>query len=383
MKIDNPQVTLADDARTTAGNSGSFAENGFILRTGASGNGFLDWLHQFSLTGEDGKLYSVGGAILSMEREGLDVVTLTVAEGKGRAEQLPGSIYKVGRYPGMLYEGMWRFPSGTLDIRKESEKVTVSCGKQYKVECMADRSWHFILDSLDGRYSADLWHRPSGCPLWYGRETPSYLTQHSITYGYNWAGAVEGSIVLDGRRIKVAGLGIRERYVAVDSCAAEIGGWEDWGWVSFNEIHFSMYDMRLGMKDFALYDLSTGKYYPEGKLSVTHEDWAFLRELDGFIPTVYRIRAEVADGIYEAVAKVCNATTWGATGKVPDNPVATLTYSDVEGTFTGSDGSVRHLTGGRGTMSIREWHAYPNILPRELYMDAAETSECSSKFETL
>lgn len=48
--------------------------------------------------------------------------------------------------------------------------------------------------------------------------------------------------------------------MAVDSCAAEIGGWEDWGWVSFNEIHASLYDMRLGMKDFALYDLENKAY---------------------------------------------------------------------------------------------------------------------------
>ena len=72
-----------------------------------------------------------------------------------------------------------------------------------------------------------------------------------------------GEIVLNGRSIRVSGMGIRERYVAVDSCAAEIGGWEDWGWVSFNEMHASMYDMRLGMKDFALYDLATQRYYPE------------------------------------------------------------------------------------------------------------------------
>lgn len=369
MKIVNPEVTAADDARTTAGKE---------VRSG-----FLDWLHQFSLTGEDGELYSVGGAILSMSLEGLDVVSLNVAKGEGRAVQLPESVYKIGEYPGMLYENMWRFQAGTLRIEQGPDTVTVSCGKQYRVECLGDRSWHFILDSGDGRYSADLWHCPSGCPLWYGRETPSYLTQHSITYGYNWAGAVDGVIVLDGRRIKVSGLGIRERYVAVDSCAAEIGGWEDWGWVSFNEIHCSMYDMRLGMKDFALYDLVNSRYYPEGKLSITHEDWTFLRELDGFIPAVYRIRVEVEDGVYEAVAMVCNATTWGATGKVPDNPVATLTYGQVDGTFTGKDGMIRHLTGGRGTMSIRQWHAYPRILPRELYMDNAGPAECISKFDTL
>ena len=369
MKIANPQVTLADEARAGVDE--------------AVRSGFLDWLHQFSLTGDDGELYSVGGAILSMSLEQLDVVSLTVARGKGQARQLPESIYKVTEYPGMLYERMWRQPAGTLTIERGDDCVRVSCGPQYRVECFADHSWHFLLDSLDGTYRADLWHRPSGCPLWYGRETPSYLTQHSITYGYNWAGAVTGEIVLNGRAIRISGLGIRERYVAVDSCAAEIGGWEDWGWVAFDEMHASLYDMRLGMKDFALYDLVNRRYYPEGKLTVTHEDWAFFRELDGFIPTTYHIAIEVADGRYEVEAHVCNATTWGATHRVPDNPVATLTFGRVTGTFTQSDGPGLVLTGGRGTMSIRQWHAYPHILPCELYVDAEEKGECQNKFDTL
>lgn len=369
MKINNPKVTLADEARRGVEEQ---------VRSG-----FLDWLHQFSLTGEDGELYSVGGAILSMSLEKMDVVTLTVAKGRGEARQLDGTIYKVGNYPGMLCEKMWRNPEGTLDIKILNDRVSVSCGPQYRVECFADNTWHFMLDTLDGEYKADLWHRPSGCPLWYGREKPSYLTQHSITYGYNWAGAVDGEIEIKGKKIKVSGLGIRERYVAVDSCAAEIGGWEDWGWISFNEIHSSMYEMKLGMKDFAMYDLETGKYYPEGQLLIKHSDWAFLRELDGFIPTVYNVSIVVEDGVYEAEAHVCNATTWGATHKVPDNPVATLTFGEVTGTFRSNDGRVRVLTGGRGTMSIRQWHAYPNILPRELYVGCDDDRNCINKFDTL
>lgn len=370
MKIDNPRVTLADEARAGVEE---------LVRSG-----FLDWLHQFSVTGDDGELYSIGGAILSMNLEQMDIVSITVASGRGRSRQLPCSIYKVGEYPGMIYDNVWRYPSGTLRIVRKDSSVEVSCGEHYKVECFEDNSWHFMLDTADGEYRADLWHRPSGFPLWYGREKPSYLTQHSITYGYNWAGAVDGEIYVRGRRIKVSGLGIRERYVAVDSCAAEIGGWEDWGWVSFNEIHFSMYDMRLGMKDFALYDLLTGKYYPEGKLTVNHEDWVYLRELGGFIPETYRISVEVEDGVLEAEAHVCNATTWGATGKVPDTPVGTLTYGEVKGRFSCNDGSVRQLTGGRGVMSVRQWHAYPDIMPRELAgLSDNKDVQCKNKFDTL
>lgn len=115
-------------------------------------------------------------------------------------------------------------------------------------------------------------------------------------------------------------------------------------------------------------------------MTITHEDWAFLRELDGFIPTIYQVRIEVSDGAFEVKAHVCNATTWGVTFQVPDYPVATLTFDQVEGRFINHDGSIRELTGGRGALSVRQWHAYPNILPRELYSDEIKTG---TKFETL
>ena len=62
MKINNPKVTLADDARVGVKEE---------LRSG-----FLDWLHQFSVIGDDGELYSLGGSILSMHLEQMDLVSL-------------------------------------------------------------------------------------------------------------------------------------------------------------------------------------------------------------------------------------------------------------------------------------------------------------------
>lgn len=369
MKINNPKVTLEDEARCGVKED---------VRSG-----FLDWLFQFSVTGDDGELYSLGGSILSMELEQLDLVSMNWTSGKGNANQLPNSIYKVCNYPGMKFERLIRNPKGTLDIQKLDDKVVVTCGKEYKVECFLDNSWHFMIDSQDGEYKADLYHIPFGFPLWYGRENPSYLTQHSITYGYNWSGNVKGKIWIKGKEVSVEGRGIRERYVAVDSSAAELGGWEDWGWFGFDEIHSSLYDMRLGMKDFAMYDIENQKYYPEGNLKIIHEDWAFSRELGGFIPTKYNVQIEVEDGIYEVNAYVCNLTTWGATHKVPDNPVGTITYDEVRGTFTDKNGNVRQLHNGRGTMSIRQWHAYPNILPPELFSDDVVEVESASKFDTL
>lgn len=366
MKVKNPNVTLADEAR-----QGVKEE----VRSG-----FLDWLYHFSVIGEEGELYSIGGSILSMELEQIDFVSMNLTKGKGSAQQLPNSIYKIGRYPGIQFEKKVSYPKGTLSVIKEKHRVVITCGKEFYVECKDDHSWHLKIDSLDGEYKADLYHKPKGYPLWYGREEPSYLTQHSITYGYNWAGNVDGTLWIKGNEIKVKGQGIRERYVAVDSCAAELGGWEDWGWFTFNEIHSSLYDMRLGMKDFSVYDLDKEKHFPEGVMTIEHEDWVFLRELDGFIPSTYKIKIEVEDGLYEIHAQVCNVTTWGVTFKVPDNPVATLTFDKVSGTFQEKDGTIRVLTGGMGNLSVRQWHAYPNILPRELYSDEEKTGE---KFSTL
>ena len=114
-------------------------------------------------------------------------------------------------------------------------KIEITCVETEKLKKLESEVWRIrrmvqlMLDTCDGEYKADLYHRAHGFPLWYGREKPSLLTQHSITYGYNWSGDVDGTIWLDGKEIKVKGTGQRERYVAVDSSAAELGGWEDWG----------------------------------------------------------------------------------------------------------------------------------------------------------
>ena len=366
MKIDDPKVTLNDDARNGVEED---------VRSG-----FLDWLFEFNVTGDDGELYALGGSMLSLAVEKLDVVTLNCSKGRGSAQQLKSSIYKLTKFPGNVFEQMYRNPQGTLQIERREHSVFVRCGEEFAVECFEDNSWHFMVATRDGDYKADLYHRPHGFPLWYGRDKPSFLTQHSVTYGYNWAGDVEGAFTYKGKTVKVKGTGQRERYVAVDSSAAELGGWEDWGFITFNEIHSSLYDMRLGMKDFAVYDLEKEVYYPEGELTIEHEDWAYMRELDGFVPSYYSIKIKVADGAFEVRAHVCNARTWGVTFQVPDDPVATLIFDEVTGRFRNSDGTVRELTGGRGSMSIRQWHAYPNILPRELFSDEVKTGE---KFATL
>ena len=142
-------------------------------------------------------------------------------------KQLKNSIYKLANYPGLCMNHFYRNPQGTLKIEKKENSVVVSCGKHYTVECFDNGTWHLVLDTCDGEFKGDLYHRAHGYPLWYGREKPSLLTQHSITYGYNWSGDVDGIVWINGKEIKVKGTGQRERYVAVDSSAAELGAWED------------------------------------------------------------------------------------------------------------------------------------------------------------
>ena len=69
MKIETPNVTLADEARSGVEED---------VRSS-----FLDWLFQFSVTGDDGESYSIGGSILSMALEKPDAVSFTCARGQG------------------------------------------------------------------------------------------------------------------------------------------------------------------------------------------------------------------------------------------------------------------------------------------------------------
>lgn len=69
MKIEHPAVTLADEARNGAEEE---------VRSG-----FLDWLFECNVEGDDGELYALGGSILSMNLEKMDLVTICLAKGRG------------------------------------------------------------------------------------------------------------------------------------------------------------------------------------------------------------------------------------------------------------------------------------------------------------
>lgn len=146
MKIQNPDVTLRDEARCGVEEQ---------VRSG-----FLDWLFQFTMKGDDGEFYALGGSILSMALEKMDLVSLVCAIGTGGVQQLPNSIYKITRFPGAKFHKLLRNPQGTLKIEQSENCVVITCGENYKVECYADHRWHFILNLPEENYSADLWHKP-------------------------------------------------------------------------------------------------------------------------------------------------------------------------------------------------------------------------------
>lgn len=109
MKIENPKVTLADEARRGVKEE---------VRSG-----FLDWLFECNVVGDDGELYALGGSILSLALEKIDLVTLCMAKGRGGAEQLKNSVYKIARVPGGCLNKFYRNPQGTLQIEKREHSV--------------------------------------------------------------------------------------------------------------------------------------------------------------------------------------------------------------------------------------------------------------------
>lgn len=356
MIVEDPQVTLDID--------------GHGLPADAREAAFLDWLCSFVADGDDGRRYWFGCSPLSLASEAHDMWHFELCWDTGHVVQLPGSIYKVAEFPPVGLTGQHVHPGGSLKVERSAGQVRVSLG-DFQVVCKPDNTWHYTLEDREKGIKAEFVHHGSGFPTWYGKEKPSYLTQHSIAYGYNWSGTVEGTLTLQGRRIAIKGKGIRERYIAVDSSAAEIGGWEDWMWFHFDEAFGSLYEMKLGARDMSLNLAGEQRYFPAGSFTIEHHDWAFLRPLGAFIPTRYRVVMEVEAGILDFSARVLGATVWGVTGIEPSTPVATLNWDGLEGRFTYRDGRERTLTNGIGGTSIRQWKPYPSIFTPDIAGAAA------------
>jgi len=326
---------------------------------------FLDWLCSVVAEGDDGKTYWFGVSPLILGLEGVDMWNIEASWESGTVRQLPGSIYKVADFPSVGVTSRHVHPGGTLRVERSEHEVTVTL-PGFRVVCKDDHSWHYTVEDEEKGITADFVHQGQGYPTWYGKEKPSYLTPHSIAYGYNWSGTVEGTLTIHGKTVNITGKGIRERYVAVDSSAAEIGGWEDWAWFHFDEAYGSMYEMKLGQKDFSINLSEDGRYLPAGDFTIEHHEWAYLPQLGAFIPTHYRVTFETEAGVLELSSDVVGATVWGVTGKAPSTPVSTLNWGNVQGTFTYTDGRTKTLSNGKGGVSIRQIKPYPSIFAPEL-----------------
>ena len=366
MIVENPGVTLDDDGR-------GFPE-------GARERAFLDWLCTFNAYGDDGRRYWCGCSPLSLAFEATDLWHFEVSCDRGEVVPSAGSIYKVADFPPALVTVQRARPRGALTIERSNRQVTVEL-EDFRLICKPDNTWHYALEDTEKKIKAEFVHTGVGFPTWYGRDKPSALTQHSIAYGYNWSGTVEGRLTIQGRSVGIKGKGIRERYIAVDTCAAEIGGWEDWMWFHFDEMFGSMYEMKLGNKDMSLNLVDENQFLPTGNFEIQHYDWAYLHPLGAFIPTRYRVTVETEAGVLEMAANVVGATVWGVTGTVPDTPVATLNWDKLEGTFTYKSGRSRTLTNGLGGTSIRQWKPYPNTFLPDLA--GAEVSKGEARLTTL
>ncbi|ATN37397.1 hypothetical protein ACO34A_26890 (plasmid) [Rhizobium sp. ACO-34A] len=346
MIVDNPEVTLdieahgiPDDARDAP---------------------FLDWLCSAVVEGDDGRTYWFGTSPLILPLEQREIWNLEISWETGAVRQIPGSIYKQADFPPVGATTQHVLPAGTLCVEERETEVAVRLGDNFQVICKDDKTWHYTVADPEKGISAEFVHRGAGFPTWYGREKSSYLTPHSIAYGYNWSGTVEGTLTVDGRTVNFKGKGIRERYIAVDSSAAEIGGWEDWMWFHFDGVFGSLYEMKLGQKDMSL-NVSGAGYFPAGNFEIEHQDWAWLPALGGFIPSRYKVTVEVEAGTLTFFATAVGATVWGVTTKPPATPVATLNWDRLEGTFTDKQGNKQVLSGGFGGVSIRQWRSYPDI----------------------
>lgn len=358
MKINTPQVTMDDMARTI------FTEE----RPGI----FADWMTQFVFFDEDNEIYSVAMTLMAMK----NMSVLVAMAGKGRCKlfNVPGTIYKKAIHPELSYNHNFVEKGDSMaKIVPSDEQIVITMGDYYKLVISKDHSWHFIFDSGDGKFKADFIQRPVGYPLWYGRDSLISFTEHCIQCGYVWSGDTEGTLWIEGKEVKVKGRGIHERAVCLDNSTAEVGAGEDWGEISFDEMHTEFWQMLLsGNQDLHIYDIENDKDYCEGKLTIERDDWAYVNEFDGFLAHTYHITEEVEDGRLEITAHVGNANFWGNTNKRPENPCATSVFDKVEGRFVYNDGRVRKLTNGAGSMAVRQWRPYPDLFPRNLFVKVEE-----------
>ena len=320
------------------------------------------WAMHTKVDGDDGQQYWIDTILVA--GWGFDVRILSVRTGEGRVIQLPDSVYKLVDFPPPVL-GLCPLPRGALRIEREKDAVRVEMPGA-RLDCREDKTWHYRVEDEERGIAVDWVHTGVGFPTWYGKEEPQAFSPHSIAYGYFWPGIVEGTLTIDGRKIRVRGKGGRERTYMPDSCPAESGAWHEWIWFHFDELFGTLHEMKISQfKDGSLFLVDEQEYVPYRTFDIEHHDWAYHRGLGAFIPTRYRVTVETEAGVLEMGSRVVGAALWAVTGAVPDFPFALLHWDEVRGTFTGRDGRRRTLTGGRAANIARQWKPYPRILTPE------------------
>ena len=256
----------------------------------------------------------------------------------------------------------YTFPAGSLTMEHHEHHVSVDL-PDFHLECHDDKTWHYKVNDRDRDVQLEMIHYGVGFPTWYGREKPKSLTAHAIAYGYNWSGRIEGTLTIKGKKVNISGAALRERYVAVDQSAAEIGGWEDWIWFHFDEMFGSFYEQKFsGVKEVSLNIVDGSEFHPVGELEIQHFEWAFHADLGAFVPTRYKVMMEVEAGMLELHGDIVESKLWGMRGGVPDAPLYTHNFDRLHGTFTYRDGRVVPLDNGYGGGCVRLWKPYPSML---------------------
>lgn len=347
-RVSDPKVTLDDDGRG--------------VPEEALDTGFIHWLTLVNAHGDDGKRYFLEFVEMTgIAEAGVDIWMLEVGSETGTVEQIPGSIYKLANYPFQQAERK-TFPAGTLKLTRNDDHVAIDL-PDFHIECHDDNTWRYWINDRDHDVQFEMIHHGVGFPTWYGKEKPKYLTAHAIAYGYNWAGRIEGTLTMQGRKVKLTGAALRERYVAIDQSAAEIGGWEDWMWFHFDELFGSFYEQKFsGVKEIGLNIVDGGAFYPVGDLQIEHHEWAFHPRLGAFVPTRYKMSVQVEDGRLDLHGDIVESKLWGMRGGVPDAPLYTHNFDRLAGRFTYNDGRVIELDNGYGGGCVRLWKPYPSIL---------------------
>lgn len=361
MLVNNPEVTMEEEGH-------GFPES-------ARETSQLDWALVASVDGDDGNHYWFNIGAMSL-REGwgnIDFWAMSIRSEHGRVIQPAGSIYKVADFPVALATD-WHFkPRGALTATRSADQVSVNMG-DFNVVCKPDKTWHYSVCDEASEISGEWVHTGNGFPTWYGKEKPQTYTPHSIAYGYFWSGRIEGTLTIQGRKVGIKGAGVRERYYAIDTCPAEVGGWHDWLWFHFDELSGSLDEMKVSQnKDGSFYLTDEKQYVPTSEFDITHYDWAYLASSGVFIPTRYEVTIRTDKGVLHIGANVVSAYPASGIRDVPDSPTIILDWDKLDGTFTYPDGRSKTLTNGLGGTLIRQWRPYPSALltGADLKADAA------------